>query len=77
MADKKFSNNEKIACPFCGKHGTVMMSHNDMSVVHKREWRDVIVSVTGKTIKAEVLVDGCSNLGKMGILVDTEEEFEM
>lgn len=68
MAEKKFTNKEKIVCPYCGKQGTVMMSHSDLAVVHKVEWRDVIVSATGKTIKAEVLVDGCSNLGKMGIL---------
>ncbi len=52
-----------------------MMSHSDMAVVHKRELRDVIVSTTGRKIKVECLVDGCSKLGKMGIPHEKETDF--
>ena len=69
MAEKKkYSNNEKIKCPFCGRTGTVMMSHSYLSVVHRTERREITSPHTGNKYKAEILVDGCSKLGKMGIL---------
>lgn len=65
MAEKKYANNEKIICPYCGRSGTVMLSHGDLAVIHKRAWVSVIGS-SGKKIEYESLVDGCSKFGKMG-----------
>ncbi len=74
MASKKYSNGDKIACPYCGAKGAVSYSHDALIVVHRLEWRDVIAQGSGKTVKAEVLVDACSDMGKMGAVTREREE---
>lgn len=67
-AAKKHNNGDQIACPYCGRKGTVALSHDDLSVVHLVEFRD-IPTANGGTVRAAVLVDGCSRFGKMGVSV--------
>lgn len=77
MAQKKYSNGDKLVCPYCGRKGTAAFSHDDLMVVHHTEFRDIPTANDG-TVRAEVLVDGCSKFGKMGtaaLLVLDNEEF--
>ena len=64
MAQKKHSNGDRIACPYCGAKGTAAYSYDDLLVVHKTEWRE-LPGRNGGTIRAEVWVDGCSRFGKI------------
>ncbi len=64
--EKKYANNEKIKCPYCGRQGTVMLSHDDLSVVHSVV-REEVKGRYGFNYTRVNLVDGCSRLGKMGI----------
>ncbi len=66
MAEKKYANNEKITCPYCGKPGTAMLTHSDLSVIHKIV-KKTVTGASGNTYSYESLVDGCSKFGKMGV----------
>ncbi len=72
MATKKSNNGDRIDCPYCGRKGVATYSHDDLAVVHLVEWRD-LPGQNGGTIKASVLVDGCSRFGKMGELATPQK----
>lgn len=61
--------HDRVACPYCGKSGTVIRVFADGSidVSHASEERDVISSATGKPIRCGVFLDGCSKYGKLGL----------
>ncbi len=67
MATKKreLANGDKIACPYCGKPGVVMKSHEAVSIIHATGKRKILTA-GGVLVEVESFLDGCSNEGKIG-----------